>query len=185
MEKLKKAEFLSGANISSDKRLLEKFEKELKTEFIPELYDKSMDKVFDDKYYDNVEGKKEKKKMKKLKQLDLKLLKDQFDQVDKDEGGEEEDQKSEDSEEMREIYERELTKSLKAQVQKQEQEEEDNEWFVCDNCTKPIQAGKARFDCQQCDNYTFCEKCYKKNKTHLHRFTKQFVPLNCGPPQNH
>ena len=114
MEKLKKAEFLSGANISSDKRLLEKFEKELKTEFIPELYDKSMDKVFDDKYYDNVEGKKEKKKMKKLKQLDLKLLKDQFDQVDKNEGDDEEDQKSEDSEEMREIYERELTKSLKA-----------------------------------------------------------------------
>jgi hypothetical protein len=48
---LKKAEFLSGNKIIEDKRLLEKVEKELKTEFIPELYDKAMEKMFDDKYY--------------------------------------------------------------------------------------------------------------------------------------
>lgn len=52
MEKLRKAEFLSGAPILEDKRLLEKVEKELKTEFIPELYDRAMDKMFDEKYYE-------------------------------------------------------------------------------------------------------------------------------------
>lgn len=78
MEKLKKAEFLSGAKIS-DKKVLEKFEKELKTEFIPELYDKSMDRVFDEKFYEAEQDKKEKKLIKKGQDLNLKLLKDKFD----------------------------------------------------------------------------------------------------------
>ncbi len=52
LEKLKKAEFLSGSKIVQDKKILEKIEKELKTEFIPELYDRAMDKVFDQKYYE-------------------------------------------------------------------------------------------------------------------------------------
>ena len=43
----------------SDRKLLEKAEKELNTEFIPDLYDKAMDAIFDDKYYaaEDVEGK--------------------------------------------------------------------------------------------------------------------------------
>ena len=55
LEKLKKAEFVAGtkitAGLGSEKKLLEKLEKELKTEFIPELYDKAMEKMFDEKYY--------------------------------------------------------------------------------------------------------------------------------------
>lgn len=39
---------------------MEKAEKELKTEFIPELYDKTMEKMFDDRYYE-MEDKKAKK----------------------------------------------------------------------------------------------------------------------------
>ena len=53
LEKLRKAEFLAGyKQLSSDKKLLEKAEKELKTDFIPELYDKNMSKLFNDKYYE-------------------------------------------------------------------------------------------------------------------------------------
>jgi hypothetical protein len=52
LEKLTRAEFISGSSILHDKRLLEKAERELKTEFIPELYDKAMEKIFDDKYYE-------------------------------------------------------------------------------------------------------------------------------------
>ena len=51
-EKLRKAEMLSGMSVEGDKRLLEKMEKELKTEFIPELYDRAMEKMFDDRYYE-------------------------------------------------------------------------------------------------------------------------------------
>lgn len=60
-----------------------------------------------------------------------------------------------------------------------------DEWFVCDGCTHPIEGGKLRFDCLVCDNFTFCDKCYKKNTTHLHKFQKQKVPLNQGPPKNY
>lgn len=50
IEKLKRTEFIAG-NFGNNKRLLEKAEKELQTEFIPDLYDKAMDTVFDEKYY--------------------------------------------------------------------------------------------------------------------------------------
>jgi hypothetical protein len=41
-----------AGGLQSDKALLEKAEKELKTEFIPELYDKAMQKMYGDKYYE-------------------------------------------------------------------------------------------------------------------------------------
>jgi len=47
MEKLKKAEFVAGTG-----KITEKAEKELETDFIPDVYDKVMGKVFDEKYYD-------------------------------------------------------------------------------------------------------------------------------------
>lgn len=75
LEKLKKAEFISGAHLLQDKRLLEKAEKELKTEFIPELYDKAMEKMFDEKYYGH-DDKKDGKVAKK-KDIDIKLMKDE------------------------------------------------------------------------------------------------------------
>lgn len=55
LEKLKKAEFIAGFGknqLLTDKALLEKAEKELKTEFIPEVYDKTMSKLFNEKYYE-------------------------------------------------------------------------------------------------------------------------------------
>lgn len=54
LEKLKKAEFVGGLGklLESDRALLEKAEKELKTDFIPELYDKTMNKMFGEKYYE-------------------------------------------------------------------------------------------------------------------------------------
>lgn len=60
-------------------------------------------------------------------------------------------------------------------------------WFVCDEpeCLKPIKEGHFRFDCQQCDNFTFCDKCYRKNTTHTHKFSKTKVPQGQGPPENH
>jgi hypothetical protein len=59
-----------------DKRLLEKAEKELKTEFIPDLYDRDMAKIFDEKYYEMDDN--EIKKLEKKKDLNLKLLKDKL-----------------------------------------------------------------------------------------------------------
>lgn len=75
LEKLRKAEFIGGSNILEDKRLLEKVEKELKTDFIPELYDKAMDKMFDQKYYEQEDEEAEYEITKKG--IDLKLMKDE------------------------------------------------------------------------------------------------------------
>jgi hypothetical protein len=54
--------------------MLEKLEKELKTEFIPELYDRAMEKMFDEKYYEKEEAEKD---VVANKDIDLKLFKDQ------------------------------------------------------------------------------------------------------------
>lgn len=81
LERLKKAEFLSGAKFSNPKDL-EKIQKELETDFIPDLYDKTMEKLFDDQYYKD-ENKDDKKQAKKA-DLNLKLLKD----ADIDQGNE-------------------------------------------------------------------------------------------------
>ena len=64
-------------------------------------------------------------------------------------------------------------------------EEGFNLWYVCDSCLKPIPEEMFRFDCAQCDNFTFCHRCYKKNSTHLHKFKKFRVPRGQGPPENH
>ena len=69
IDKLKKAEFIAGnfsttkadgkANgFMADRKLLEKAEKELNTDFIPDLYDKTMATLFNEKYYqaDDVDG---------------------------------------------------------------------------------------------------------------------------------
>ena len=64
------------------------------------------------------------------------------------------------------------------------QEEGYDMWFCCDKCMQPIPEGMYHFDSTKLDNYTLCLKCYKKNKTITHKFTKGKVPRGQGPPQN-
>jgi hypothetical protein len=70
---------VAGNNLTSgsgfNKQLVEKIEKELKTDFIPELYDRAMEKMFDDKYY-MTEDKGAEKFVNK-KDIDMKLMKDE------------------------------------------------------------------------------------------------------------
>lgn len=76
MEKLRKAEFIGGFkhNVLLEKKLLEKAEKELKTEFIPEMYDKTMEKLYDEKYYAMSDDEAENFEMQR--DLNLKLMRD-------------------------------------------------------------------------------------------------------------
>lgn len=50
--KVKKAEYLAGIKNADEKKMIERLEKELNTDFIPDLYDKAMDQAFDEGYYD-------------------------------------------------------------------------------------------------------------------------------------
>jgi hypothetical protein len=65
-----------------------------------------------------------------------------------------------------------------------EQEGNYDIWYACDGCMKDIKPGKFRFDCKICDNFTFCQKCFRINDTHVHPFKKGKVPLNLEPPEN-
>jgi hypothetical protein len=74
---LKKAEVLAGNKLTSgsSKHLVEKIEKELKTDFIPELYDRAMEKMFDEKYYEAEDDDAE--KVVNAKDIDMKLMADE------------------------------------------------------------------------------------------------------------
>lgn len=74
IEKIKKTEKLAQGNIMEDKNLVEKIQKELETEFIPELYDKTMQKMFGDKYYDASDD--DAKAAERNKAIDLNLMND-------------------------------------------------------------------------------------------------------------
>ena len=87
--------------------MLEKAEKELKTEFIPELYDKTMGKMFDDKYYEMSDGEGEAFDEDKEKQLTMKLINDE------DLNKKNEENEDMDEELKEEIYETELAKPLR------------------------------------------------------------------------
>ena len=188
LTKLRKAEFVAGSRIDGgesqmDKRLLDKIEKELKTDFDPELYDRAMERMFDDRYYEAEDQDAEKSA--KSKSINMKLMKDK-----EIEGVDDEEMKDEvqSDDENQEQYEREISKSIKKQVDKKIETEEAagqfETWFACDGCQKPIEGGEFRFDCNTCDNFCFCERCYRKNKEHLHKFARVKVPHQNKPPKN-
>ena len=83
IEKLKKADHLSKGNLFSDKLLVERVQKELETEFIPDVYDKTMAKMFNEKYYED-EADQDGHEIEANKAIDLKLLQDQGDRVEPD-----------------------------------------------------------------------------------------------------
>jgi hypothetical protein len=208
MDKLKKAEYVAGkfgnenkqskepgavGGILKDKRLLEKAEKELQTEFIPDLYDKTMDVLFDAKYYDASD---DDKGLEDDREIDMQLLNDRVDDIgavqeDSEgslpDGAENIDEKqflqAQKAKKQRK-FEEQLGKSLKKQVDDKEVAEGYDSWFACDECHKAIPAGHYRFDCMACDNFSFCERCYRKNSKHLHKFKRAKVPAGEGPPAN-
>jgi len=53
MDKIKKADKMSKGNLFEDRALIEKISKELETEFIPDMYDKAMNRMYGDKYYED------------------------------------------------------------------------------------------------------------------------------------
>jgi len=66
----------------------------------------------------------------------------------------------------------------------EEEEEVDPEvWWLCDHCNKGITAGKRRFDCSVCENYTLCIKCFRVRR-HPHKFVRRRVPDSSRPPED-
>lgn len=83
LDKIKKADYLSKGNLFKDKALIERVQKELETEFIPDVYDKTMARLFNDKYYDDAADGDE-QEIEANKGVDIKLLTDRAEEVDGD-----------------------------------------------------------------------------------------------------
>lgn len=49
---------------------------------------------------------------------------------------------------------------------------------------KAIPSGQYRYDCEQCDNFSFCERCFKKNTKHVHKFKRLKNSNDLAPPEN-
>ncbi|CAD2089139.1 protein KRI1, putative [Plasmodium vinckei lentum] len=68
---------------------------------------------------------------------------------------------------------------------KNTQEHSDNDlWYLCDECQYAIMPLSYVFECNTCDNFTLCKKCFKMGK-HEHPLKKMLVPIYCEPPANY
>lgn len=141
--------------------------------------------VFDDEYYES--GKEEEEEMAaKDRKLNLQLLKDKKVEVQEYDAEKESGEYSLNEEDFeREVVAVRKPKKNQPHIELEENLAQFDTWFVCDECQKPIEALKNRYDCQVCDNFTFCEKCYSKNSKHLHKFKKEKVGAKEGPPQKY
>jgi hypothetical protein len=63
------------SGLLAERKLLERAEKELNTEFIPDLYDKTMDAIFDENYYNTKDQQEE---LEDNKDIDLLLMGDKI-----------------------------------------------------------------------------------------------------------
>lgn len=153
MNKLKQTEFIAGISkknsIFENKKLLEKAEKELNTEFIPDLYDKAMDALFGENFYQASDDDGE--DLEAQKDIDMQLLNDknldQIGQLDDEEvAAEHSDVDEEEFIERQKAsrqqkFEGTLAKSLKEQVEKQEEASGFETWYACDGCYQAIGSG--------------------------------------------
>lgn len=73
---------------------------------------------------------------------------------------------------------------MKQQVDKQEEAAGFQSWYACDGCMSAIPTGQYRYDCEQCDNFSFCERCFKKNTKHVHKFKRIKNSNDLAPPEN-
>lgn len=134
-EKLDQLEKIAGTE--KIKELAKEFDNE--EEFDMEKFDKKMNDIFNDEYYN----------------------------ANKDTKQEEENENVEEEQEE----------------DVQSQHEENNLWFYCDNCKKPLKPGKIKYECKTCEDYTLCKSCFK-SLNHSHQMKKDKVPIDCIPPDN-
>ena len=112
---------------------------------------------------------------------------DEFDEKMNDIFNKEYYNKELDDEEMEKFdakQERHLKLDEKEEEDNNDAENDDNElWFYCDSCKKPLKEGKIKYECKTCEDYTLCKKCFKKIG-HEHQMKKDIVPAGCNPPDN-
>ncbi|CAI2387649.1 unnamed protein product [Moneuplotes crassus] len=182
MKKVQQAEEIAGSHTIS-----KKLKKELETDFNPKAYDKIMAKAFNDDYYEEDD---QKEKVFEKTVVDDYPEVNRYEEKPQAEGeGDEESKEDKEDDKEPEITEEQAKllkkkREVKQAFKKLEEEGDFDIWYSCDGCMDAIKPGKFRFDCKICDNFTFCQKCFKNNQSHSHPFKKKKVPGNLAPPEN-
>ena len=133
--------------------LLEEFENK---DFNMDEFDKKMNDIFNKEYYNKELDDEEIEKFDAKQERHLKL--------EEKEENEEQNNNDDNNADDNENNENEL-------------------WFYCDSCKKPLKEGKIKYECKTCEDYTLCKKCFKKIG-HEHQMKKDIVPAGCIPPDN-
>lgn len=138
---------------------------ELENEFDPESFDKKMNKIFNDEYYEIYDKEEDIKEVIEEKSFDYKTNKG----IPTKEDLKKLEQDDQDLEERGEHPEPDTN--------------QESEWFYCDECKKAIKENKIKYECDQCPEYITCRDCFK-TITHAHKMKKSKVPVGCRPPDN-
>jgi protein KRI1 len=115
------------------------------------------------------------------------LGEDYYDQEDDGEGlvDEVEDQ-AEDVVESEWNGEEEWTEETTGEDIQHNEISEDNLWYYCDSCIRPIRPGNMGYDCKECEDITVCHNCHS-NKAHesgKHKMKKFIVADHESPPSD-
>ena len=153
-EKINKLEKIAGTEKIGE--LLEEFENK---DFNMDEFDQKMNEIFDKEYYNKELDDEEIEKFDAKQERHLKL-----EEKEENENGENNNENIDNNNDY--------------------DNNDDNElWFYCDSCKKPLKEGKIKYECKTCEDYTLCKKCYKK-MGHEHQMKKGIVPAECAPPEN-
>lgn len=180
---------------------------ELEKEFDPENFDRIMNKVYNDEYYQTLDKeediadaieekmfdyKTDKSLPNKEKLLEMERLENEGFDATKDESVYAEKSKKEKIKTKKNAEESDFIEEESKgengvnyyddgdqEMQGYEENEEgEDEWFYCDNCLNVIKENKIKYQCETCDEYCLCKGCFSA-KNHQHQMKKSKVPLGC------
>jgi protein KRI1 len=147
-------------------------------EFNEEDYDKQMQSIFNENYYDE-EDEAEDELLRYVEEAEAKV--DSMIVGEDTRPQEEKERTAPDAEEDVALH---PSSSVPILMRKKlnndeasvlQQSMKDNLWWYCDNCNRGIKPLEARFDCMECDDYTECKQCADL-KGHDHQMKKFIVP---------
>jgi len=177
---------------------------ELEKEFDSNNFDKIMNKIYNEEYYQTFDKEEDikdaieekmfdyktnksipnKEKILELERLENEGFVEENSKVRENEVEIENKKEKKNKKQLDKVDENNLNDESKGYYNNEEQEiyeeenEGENEWFYCDNCFNIIKENKIKYECETCDDYCLCKACFS-SKNHHHQMKKSKVPLGC------
>ena len=177
MQEIKKSEIMDKINkltkVAGTEKIAQLAE-ELDNEYNPDNFDKIMNKVFNEDFYNT----KDKNAVEIVEDIDEKKP-DYYTNAKLEFVENEDEEREEEDAENREFNKNDYPDN----EEYEENEDDENEWWYCDDCKKVIKPGKIKYDCTTCDDFTLCRDCFK-TANHVHKMKKNKVALDAKAPDD-